>query len=622
MKAGQIIHQQIRQLRWPFLACLGLIMVLPLEEAVVNLLEGNGFYSANIVLVSMMFAPLLAGLIACANVQADFDDKRYIFWRSKPVGVKSFMAMKYFIGLLISFAMIAFPVVFSIVSSLIADTNEVDLGVYQFMVNLLFISLMAYSLCFFCNTLVRKTARSWLIGLAMTVLLLLVPFMLPLNYKDTRDFMFTASVIYLSVTLGPSSIAFILSLFAVSRDWHLQTNLKGLLWTGTALIYLLLLLFTREVANLKVLDTITVRGYARLMKICQDYEFGTNTVDVTKNRIRLSDKGIDSIEPYQYLRAEKISRYENKNDLKLATYPEETFIYYETGGQQYALSLCKYFRVEKEEYKEGRFRDIHIDKECYLKAFKVDDGQYAPIASLYLSDCLGESSRGILTMRIIGNTIIAFVNDQCITIAISQTGQIKRMGKAKIKRYLSQHMLNWEQDFKIPLVPAEGIEIKERIRASVDFNFGGGHLTSDYFARRTLVDIHDNKISFYYIYRGQIARFEVFEWNEEYVYCRFRDDRPFTFLEQRLESVGDGWCFVEDGKLYAYHNTTFMIFDIRSERMRKLGHWERWADDYWIQEIETLENGNILLGARERKRINDGKQWEWISYLYLLQNPE
>lgn len=85
MKVSGLVYQQICQIRWHVLACLGLVMVLPIEEAFVNLSAGDGFFSRHMVALSVMFTPLLAGLIACANVQADLNERRYTFWRSKPV---------------------------------------------------------------------------------------------------------------------------------------------------------------------------------------------------------------------------------------------------------------------------------------------------------------------------------------------------------------------------------------------------------------------------------------------------------------------------------------------------------------------------------------------------------
>ncbi len=88
MRVSGIIHQQICQLKWHLLACLGLLMVLPVEEAVVNLKEGDGFFSTAMTFPVVFVGPLLAGLIACANVQGDLNEKRYIFWRSKPANIK------------------------------------------------------------------------------------------------------------------------------------------------------------------------------------------------------------------------------------------------------------------------------------------------------------------------------------------------------------------------------------------------------------------------------------------------------------------------------------------------------------------------------------------------------
>ncbi len=127
MNTGRILHQQIVQLRGHFLACLGLMMALPIEEAIINLREGEGFYASGLSLgIPMTVAPLLAGLIACANVQADLDDRRYIFWRSKPVGVKAFMMLKYFVGLVVAMVIVRSPVVFAVVSSAVSNGDKLE----------------------------------------------------------------------------------------------------------------------------------------------------------------------------------------------------------------------------------------------------------------------------------------------------------------------------------------------------------------------------------------------------------------------------------------------------------------------------------------------------------------
>jgi len=123
MRIRGIIHQQICQLRWHLLACIGLIMVLPIEEAVVSYRAGQGFYSVGLAVGAITFGPLLAGLIACANVQGDLSENRYIFWRSKPANVKALMTLKFFVGLILSLAVIACPLVFAVVSTALCGEN-------------------------------------------------------------------------------------------------------------------------------------------------------------------------------------------------------------------------------------------------------------------------------------------------------------------------------------------------------------------------------------------------------------------------------------------------------------------------------------------------------------------
>ena len=255
MRVSGIIHQQICQLKWHLLACLGLIMVLPIEEAVVNLKAGDGFFSTNMTFPAIMFGPLLAGLIACANVQGDLNEKRYIFWRSKPANVKLLISLKFFIGLISSLIILACPVVFAFLSNIIWNKEGIDRMFFRFYVPLpILVAIMTYSLCFASNVLVRKTARAWLIGMLMGCILLVLPFMLPLVYKDfVSDVIFLPFGFYLAIILVASAAAFVFALYAAQHDWHLRTNLKGLLWVVAGLVFVLMMLFSSQIANIKVL---------------------------------------------------------------------------------------------------------------------------------------------------------------------------------------------------------------------------------------------------------------------------------------------------------------------------------------------------------------------------------
>ncbi|MCE5185270.1 MAG: hypothetical protein LLF76_03995 [Planctomycetaceae bacterium] len=192
MKLAPIIHQQIVQLRWQPLACLGLMMALPLEDAIANLWQGNGFYAGSVSLaVPLVASPLLAALLACANVQADFDERRFIFWRSKPAGIKSFMLLKYFTGLLLAAVIIALPFLLAFVTRNRVKLDEVQPEFFAAVIALQSISLLTYSVSFLCNVLIRKTARAWLVGMALTGFMMIIPFILPLNLTQTdrlKDF--------------------------------------------------------------------------------------------------------------------------------------------------------------------------------------------------------------------------------------------------------------------------------------------------------------------------------------------------------------------------------------------------------------------------------------------------
>ena len=431
MKIGRIVHQQIVQLRWHFLACLGLLMALPIEEAFISLKDGNGFYATGLSLgIPIMAGPLLAGLIACANVQADLDDKRYIFWRSKPVGVKSFVAIKYFVGILIALVIIACPLVFTFISFKITQVEKIERGFFVYIVNFQLISLLAYSLCFFCNVLVRKTARAWLVGMAMTCLLLLIPFMLPLNFKDlTSDFLMVASTIYVSITLGTSLIAFAISLFAVSHNWHLQTNLKGLLWTGASLIFLLMLLFTRQVANIKVLDEVeTPKDYALIGSLQELYNNNREghllDVETSNNKIELKDIYLEpSEETRKKLETARQLYSVGEKGLNLYIYPHFNRILYKSGSDIFHFKLNTYYYQEK----IGKRTYKRKHRKAYLCGYKLLEGLYPlPVSVLDLSNCVDKEGASNVGIRQIGDKLVILIQDGVVVVQIKADGHSRK----------------------------------------------------------------------------------------------------------------------------------------------------------------------------------------------------
>ena len=114
----------------------------------------------------------------------------------------------------------------------------------------------------------------------------------------------------------------------------------------------------------------------------------------------------------------------------------------------------------------------------------------------------------------------------------------------------------------------------------------------------------------------------MIRWNDKFIQCELKDRRPFTILEG---ITGDTWkyrsrYFVKDGKLYTYDDKSLMVFDIRSGRIRKLGHYVRPKQ---IEDIEVLDDGNILLLLRDYyMRLPHPENQEQRGYLELLKNPD
>ncbi|MDH4201929.1 MAG: hypothetical protein OEV87_03465 [Phycisphaerae bacterium] len=639
MKIGRIIHQQVMQLRWHFLSCLGLLMALPIEEAFINLRDGHGFYVTGLSLgIPIVVAPLLAGLIACGNVQADLDENRFIFWRSKPVGVKTFMTIKYLVGLFMAFVVIASPVLFAIISCKFVQYERIELGIYQAMGNSLMISLLAYSLCFFCNTLVRKTARAWLIGMAVTVFLLLVPFVLPLNFKDVVSSFRYFSVIYLVITLTPSLVAFIISLVAVSRDWHLQTNLKGLLWTGASLIFLLMLLFTRQVANIKVLDEEEIyNAYPRCMKRIDGKllletqsirELGSSPekqtcenfyINIENNQIHF-----DTIDDPLLRYRGAIFAPEASNENEHAT---GNLIFKKNDGNLYIVSMY----VNSRRVKPSRSQTVH--ENVYLRSYDLSNPKFEMVSEIDLSEFVeNPQSWPDVVMRQIENKIIAIVNGSCVVVEFGPKGQLKVA--EKLVRKIRVGPAYWKgKQFSVPIVPLESISLEDRIKLSLDLaTVDGSYYLKDLSAR---VDKRDGQYYFIAVSESGITRYQVIGWDDKFIQCEIKDYRAFTVLEHMVD---DTWkyksqYFIKDGILYTYANKSLVVFDIRSDRIRKLGHYIRPKQ---IEDIEVLDNGDILLCAETEKgfRIPSDASSREVNYLVrsgcftgkvclsLLKNPK
>jgi hypothetical protein len=632
-----VIHQQFRQLTWHLLACFALIIVLPVEEAFMNLKDGSGFYSEYFWRFSIMFSPFLAGIIGCANVQGDLNEKRYNFWRSKPAGARSFIALKYFLGLTAALLIMLSPVIFSFVTcQLTFGSSPGHLPIsdgLEPLASILF-GVMTYSLCFGCNVVIRSSARAWLTAMLISCFVLILPFVLPLGYKDfVSDVILYMPVLYIVHILAVSAAAFVFSLFAVQHDWHLKINFKRLLWGGGLLLFTLLMLFGSQVANIKVLQEKQIEHGSRFSNISNIGEEilldGTFYVDVENNNISTRNL-YNSDKKLVFSKDVHADRYKGYRTARLPRGGGRW------GGpfkiindQMYAFEIHACYRDEKGDYPIWGFSKRFYEK-LYIRSFKFDT-YFRPAGFIDISDYIkkGKSGRPFITMRLVDNKIVLLINNNSlIVVDVSDPMQLKLIDE---KPYtVTGSIRGWLQvggqvagskDITIPIIPTDKISIEERIKFSIDHYFLPSYriLHPDIF-RHSMVDVNDGKISFVVVSSGEISRFDVTGWDDEKIYCKFSAKRPFTMLERITDRYNiHGYQFVHDGNLYMCGPHSLLVFDIRSKgRIRKLGHFVR-SRFYYISDIAVLEDGNILMIMRYRpksKERDDEKQ-----YLYLLKSP-
>ncbi len=613
MKIPIIIHQQICQLRWHLLACLGLIMVLPVEEALINLKAGGGFYSVSLAVAAVTFGPLLAGLIACANVQGDLDEKRYIFWRSKPANVKLLMTLKYFIGLIASLIVLTCPAVFAVATVVLLAKDRVEWEPMYSAPFLALIAVMTYSLCFACNVLVRKSARAWLIGMLLAGLLLVLPFVLPLNYKDlvTDTVRWTLSA-YLAIVLGASAAAFVFSLYATQHDWHLKTNLKGLLWVGAGLLFVLMMLFSSQVANIKVFQERPLQGneigpseYNSLQLIADRLVLQRQSyVDVSRNDITLSN--VSGTAQAGILRVPWL----DNSTTQIYPNPWSGALYKKVGDDLYSFAIRAEYR------REGK---MTIYEKVFLASRKLTGGKWMPTGELDISDCLEDrTTRPRVAVRLVDKIIVACVNKSYVAADVTDPTNLKRI-QTKLNTLKHPRSSDRQKEFAIPLVPIEEINIAERIKLSIDLNYHFDYSGND-IHDTSIVDIHDDKIAFVRVSQEEITRFDVVRWDQENIYCKFSSARPFTILETIMGRLNFREAFVKGGKLYCRGKDTLLVFDVRSgHRIRKLGHFVRMSCT--IEDFAVLDDGRILLYVWRDKLLGIGGRYHQQRYLCLLENP-
>lgn len=608
MRIQGIIHQNIVQLKWHILACFGLVMLLPIEELIVGFKDGYGFDNGASVIVAFMLAPLLGGLIACANVQADLNDRRYIFWRSKPVSIKWMIILKYIIGVVISVFIFVCPVIFGIIATALYNEKVSDDMLKIYIPLCLLLMILIYSLCFLSNVVVRSTARAWLIGILLTGFLLILPFLLPLNYRDISDVYDKFVSICIVFMLILSLVALVLSLFAAQHDWHLKTKLKSLLWVIAGIVFVLFMFFSSQVANIKVLDEKQLEYYLSYElnyvddKIILDNRF----IDINNNKISFGD----AVGGLNFIPVASLEGYYEDN------YPERGKILHESNGKLYSFNITTYYRLVGEELHKHR----NYDK-VYLRSFLLTESGWENVSELDISDCLSDNVYPRTAMRIIGNNLFAFVGESMAEVDVTDPHNPKIIhSKLNVLNNIRNYRWNYiNPDFVIPIVPAEGIDLEAKIKLSIDLYYSPFYPFNKMY-KYSIVDVWNKAIYFYLYSYGHILRYEVTRWDADNIYCQLKTTRPLTIVEGNFNELNFHDSFVKGGKLYCPGNDTLMVFDIRIDnRIRKLGHFVR--INYEISDIAVAENGDILLCTSLWKELNGVDDYLHKKYLCLLEAP-
>lgn len=626
MTVTRVLHQQFMQLRWHLLACVGFIMVLPIQEAIINLRDKDGHFESGLSGISLALAPLLAALLACANVQADMDERRDLFWRAKPVRIGAFVSLKYLTGILLTVVLIACPVLFVLGITRILGESVISTRVYHYLLTIFLLSLLCYTLCFFANVLIRKTARAWLIGITLAGFILFSPMLLSLQFKDISvDIENTLSRTYTILTLSISLIGVVLIYLACRYNWHIQTNLKGLLWAGTGLAFGITLLLTRQVANIPVLDE-TAREL-KLNARTTPYRFqdqilipGQKAIKAESGKLMLAPLPEDLAADAHRLSFRYHRLHDGDSRSKICIYPrpgwDEYGCLHHYKNQTYTLGLFAHYRQERDTSDQGR--KITFVEDFSLHSFKAQQ----PVGALDLAGTLDSTRHRRYALRAFDDRLLLAVNNELMDIQLTEDGSLQLVDHKRIQILARPKRTG---PFTVPLIPVEHLPIHDRIRMSIDLVFWPvmrDLFNGTSFQQNSLVDINGDSIRFATIDRYRITCYEVIDWDQKVIRCQQLYERRLNWLEASIRHFSH---FVENGKLYTYTDKMVMVFDLRSPHgIRKLGHFQRLHQNFNIQSIRIDGQDNLFVFSVRHESERIGDEWKHHRYytVHLLKDPK
>jgi len=377
-------------------------------------------------------------------------------------------------------------------------------------------------------------------------------------------------------------------------------------------------LFTRQIANIRILDQVTTpETFRGKLYTAGDQIIAPGIANVSishDNRIQIEPMPLSS-QPLIDQVIQIYPRQEDEDDLHYRTDGWANNSFYKSGDSIYTYSFDLYFReIEIEEKKRSEYEKLT------LRISQFEGGRFVPQSFVDLSEYIVDKDPPFNLIRRVGDKLILVINRNILVGQIQADGRLEIIEKkpGQLARYSPHYNPpSFEEAFSIPLVPVERISVEERIRLSIDLNFCSWWGKFD----RSQVNIDSEGIFFFLVGNSQIGKYKVIRWDDKKVWCRFVENRPFRVLETLLTNYNtDFYEFVRNQKLYVYGDSRLLVFDIRSG-IRKLGHFERITNSGGIQDVEVLPDGRILLSTVISRQTEKG-DWQTKCYLYVLKDPE
>ena len=229
---------------------LGVFVGLPVIKSVEAMFQLSKRFEVSMLPLVLGFGAVLAVFVAVGMTCRDFQGRLEDFWRSRPVGVIQWIAVKYCVGLFIVMAACLIPLTLDFALDRKAQWAE---GTplrhwYLFMAELSWFLLLLsgfFSLGFLAGCLVRRAAHAAVLALAAMLLICLLPALLPplalLGQFSPFRIVISVLPIYVTLTIVIGLASLTLILVALRKGWRAESGRKLMIWAAAGIALILIL---------------------------------------------------------------------------------------------------------------------------------------------------------------------------------------------------------------------------------------------------------------------------------------------------------------------------------------------------------------------------------------------